>query len=98
MFVAKGVADRDGGPTLQEGDQRVCANYRGITLLSLPGKSVGREGQADHLTEAEQCEFRPQGPWWRPESMPIQSTYALWTWRSHSQFSGMFGRCCWSAA
>ncbi len=25
-------------PLFRRGDQRVCANYRGITLLSLPGK------------------------------------------------------------
>ncbi|KAI3361605.1 hypothetical protein L3Q82_013740 [Scortum barcoo] len=33
-----GVANRGGGPFFKKGDRRVCSNYRGITLLSLPGK------------------------------------------------------------
>ncbi|TWW54874.1 hypothetical protein D4764_0244430, partial [Takifugu flavidus] len=49
------------------GDQRVCSNYRGITLLSLPGKvySGVLERRVRRIVEPriqeEQCGFRP-GP------------------------------------
>ena len=33
-------------PLFKKGDRRVCSNYRGITLLSLPGK-VYSEGPSD---------------------------------------------------
>ena len=29
-------------PIFKKGDQRVCSSYRGITLLSLPGKVYAR--------------------------------------------------------
>ena len=29
-------------PIFKKGDRRVCSNYRGITLLSLPGKVYSR--------------------------------------------------------
>ncbi|KAI3363919.1 hypothetical protein L3Q82_001516 [Scortum barcoo] len=38
-----GVANWGGGPSFfKKGDRRVCSNYRGITLLSLPGKVYAR--------------------------------------------------------
>ncbi|KAI3354838.1 hypothetical protein L3Q82_004643 [Scortum barcoo] len=49
-----------------EGDRRVCSNYRGITLLSLPGKVYARVLErrirpiVDHpWIQEEQCGFRP---------------------------------------
>ncbi|KAK3573272.1 hypothetical protein QTP86_019232 [Hemibagrus guttatus] len=52
-------------PLFKKGDQRVCSNYRGITLLSLPGKVYSRvlERRVRPLVEPqiqeEQCGFRP---------------------------------------
>ncbi|KAK3538885.1 hypothetical protein QTP86_018754 [Hemibagrus guttatus] len=52
-------------PLFKKGDQRVCSNYRGITLLSLPGKVYSRvlERRVRPLVEPriqeEQCSFRP---------------------------------------
>ncbi|KAK3538840.1 hypothetical protein QTP86_015967 [Hemibagrus guttatus] len=52
-------------PLFKKGDQRVCSNYRGITLLSLPGKvySTVLERRVRPLVEPriqeEQCGFRP---------------------------------------
>ncbi|KAK3569761.1 hypothetical protein QTP86_004186 [Hemibagrus guttatus] len=52
-------------PLFKKGDQRVCSNYRGITLLSLPGKVYSRvlERRVQPLVEPqiqkEQCGFRP---------------------------------------
>ncbi|KAK3542779.1 hypothetical protein QTP70_002978 [Hemibagrus guttatus] len=49
----------------KKGDRRVCSNYRGITLLSLPGKVYSRvlERRVRPLVEPriqeEQCGFRP---------------------------------------
>ncbi|KAK3541730.1 hypothetical protein QTP86_002114 [Hemibagrus guttatus] len=49
----------------KKGDRRVCSNYRGITLLSLPGKVYSRvlERRVRPLVEPriqeEQCSFRP---------------------------------------
>ncbi|KAK3535605.1 hypothetical protein QTP70_017246, partial [Hemibagrus guttatus] len=51
-------------PLFKKGDQRVCSNYRGITLLSLPGKVYSRvlERRVRPLVEPriqeEQCSFR----------------------------------------
>nr|XP_049577497.1 glycine receptor subunit alpha-3 isoform X2 [Syngnathus scovelli] len=52
-------------PLFKKGDRRVCSNYRGITLLSLPGKvysgvlerRVRRE--VEPRIQEEQCGFRP---------------------------------------
>ncbi|KAK3525692.1 hypothetical protein QTP70_005846 [Hemibagrus guttatus] len=52
-------------PIFKKGDWRVCSNYRGITLLSLPGKVYSRvlERRVRPLVEPriqeEQCGFRP---------------------------------------
>ena len=52
-------------PLLKKGDQRVCDNYRGITLLSLPGKVYAKvlERRVRPIVEPqiqeEQCGFRP---------------------------------------
>ncbi|KAK3527908.1 hypothetical protein QTP86_011240 [Hemibagrus guttatus] len=52
-------------PLFKKGDRRVCSNYRGITLLSLPGKVYSRvlERRVRLLVEPwiqeEQCSFRP---------------------------------------
>ncbi|KAK3514042.1 hypothetical protein QTP70_002494 [Hemibagrus guttatus] len=54
-------------PLFKKGDRRVCSNYRGITLLSLPGKVYSRvlerrvrpySGTKPRIQE-EQCGFRP---------------------------------------
>uniref|UniRef100_A0A8C6NIQ5 Reverse transcriptase domain-containing protein n=1 Tax=Nothobranchius furzeri TaxID=105023 RepID=A0A8C6NIQ5_NOTFU len=52
-------------PLFKKGDRRVCSNYRGITLLSLPGKvySGVLERRVRRIVEPqiqeEQCGFRP---------------------------------------
>ena len=52
-------------PLFKKGDQRVCANYRGITLLSLPGKVYSKVLErrvkpiVEPRIEEEQCGFRP---------------------------------------
>ncbi|TWW71616.1 hypothetical protein D4764_16G0001130 [Takifugu flavidus] len=53
-------------PLFKKGDRRVCSNYRGITLLSLPGKvySGVLERRVRRIVEPriqeEQCGFRPR--------------------------------------
>ncbi|TWW59217.1 General transcription factor II-I repeat domain-containing protein 2 [Takifugu flavidus] len=53
-------------PLFKKGDRRVCSNYRGITLLSLPGKvySGVLERRVRRIVEPriqeEQCGFRPE--------------------------------------
>ncbi|KAI3368719.1 hypothetical protein L3Q82_025414 [Scortum barcoo] len=39
-------------PLFKKGDRRVCSNYRGITLLSLPGK-VSRQGTGEENRSAD---------------------------------------------
>ncbi|KAK0153318.1 putative RNA-directed DNA polymerase from transposon X-element [Merluccius polli] len=52
-------------PLFKKGDRRVCSNYKGITLLSLPGKvySGVLERRVRRIVEPriqeEQCGFRP---------------------------------------
>ncbi|GAA6083977.1 receptor-type tyrosine-protein phosphatase F-like, partial [Tachysurus ichikawai] len=52
-------------PLFKKGDRRMCSNYRGITLLSLPGKVYARvlERRIRPIVEPriqeEQCGFRP---------------------------------------
>ncbi|KAI3352448.1 hypothetical protein L3Q82_005402 [Scortum barcoo] len=52
-------------PLFKKGDRRVCSNYRGITLLSLPGKVYARVLErrirpiVDPWIQEEQCGFRP---------------------------------------
>ncbi|KAI3377359.1 hypothetical protein L3Q82_008400 [Scortum barcoo] len=54
-------------PLFKKGDRRVCSNYRGITLLSLPGKVYARVLErrirpiVDPRIQEEQCGFRPGG-------------------------------------
>ncbi|XP_076740219.1 uncharacterized protein LOC143418639 [Maylandia zebra] len=91
-------------PIFKKGDRRVCSNYRGITLLSLPGTVYARvlERRVRPLVEP-----RIQEEHWTSSlsspgylrvhgSLPNQSTCVLWTWRRHSTVSlGVScGRCC----
>ena len=52
-------------PIFKKGDQRVCSNYRGITLLSLPGKVFAKvlerrvRSIVEPRIEEKQCGFRP---------------------------------------
>uniref|UniRef100_A0A671V1W2 Reverse transcriptase domain-containing protein n=1 Tax=Sparus aurata TaxID=8175 RepID=A0A671V1W2_SPAAU len=52
-------------PLFKKGDRRVCSNYRGITLLSLPGKVFSRVLKrrirpiVEPRIQEEQCGFRP---------------------------------------
>ena len=52
-------------PLLKKGDQRVLANNRGFTLLSLPGKVYSKVLErrvcpiVDPPIKEEQCGFRP---------------------------------------
>ena len=52
-------------PIIEKGDRRECSNYRGITLLSLPGKAYARVLERKCRTMVElkiqdtQCGFRP---------------------------------------
>uniref|UniRef100_A0AAQ4RS36 Reverse transcriptase domain-containing protein n=1 Tax=Gasterosteus aculeatus aculeatus TaxID=481459 RepID=A0AAQ4RS36_GASAC len=52
-------------PLFKKGDQRACANYRGITLLSHPGKVYSKVLErrvrpiVEPRIEEEQCGFRP---------------------------------------
>uniref|UniRef100_A0A8C6KR66 Reverse transcriptase domain-containing protein n=1 Tax=Nothobranchius furzeri TaxID=105023 RepID=A0A8C6KR66_NOTFU len=52
-------------PIFKKGDLRVCSNYRGITLLSLPGKVYSKvlERRVRSIVESQieekQCGFRP---------------------------------------
>uniref|UniRef100_A0A8C6KT40 Reverse transcriptase domain-containing protein n=1 Tax=Nothobranchius furzeri TaxID=105023 RepID=A0A8C6KT40_NOTFU len=54
-------------PIFKKGDLRVCSNYRGITLLSLPGKVYSKvlerrvRSIVESQIEEEQCGFRPGG-------------------------------------
>jgi hypothetical protein len=51
-------------PIFKKGDQRECCNYRGITLLSLPGKAYAKVLHSrltevvDQKIQDEQCGFR----------------------------------------
>ncbi len=61
------MADRGGGPSLQEGGPEGVFQLQGITLLSLPGKVYARvlERRIRPIVEPriqeEQCGFRPGG-------------------------------------
>ncbi len=87
-------------PLFKKGDQRVCANYRGITLLSLPGKVYSKvlERRVRPLVEPQieevQCGFHPGHgtttslTWKGPGNLLNQSTCALCNWRR------LLGRYC----
>jgi len=81
----------------KKGDRRVCSNYQGITLLSLPGNVPRcwkggssrlsnlrfRRNNVDSVLAVEQwtSSLPLQCCWGGQGSLPIQSTCALWTWR-----------------
>ena len=52
-------------PVHKKGSQRECSNYRGISLLSIPGKVYARclerrcREVVENQLEDEQCGFRP---------------------------------------
>jgi len=105
----------------EKGDRRVCYNFWGIALVSLPRKVYSsvlerRLRLIEPQLQEEQCGFRPgrgtmdqvftlAGLFWGHESLPIQSTCALWTWRrlmtvspreSCGEYCGSMGyRGCW---
>ncbi|KAI3360318.1 hypothetical protein L3Q82_014631 [Scortum barcoo] len=68
-------------PLFKKGDRRVCSNYRGITLLSLPGKVYARVLErrirpiVDPRIQEEQCGFRPWS--WNSWTSSIPSTGCL---------------------
>ena len=51
-------------PLFKKGDQRVCVNYRGITLLSLPGKVYSKvlERRVRPIVEPQIEELLPPRP------------------------------------
>ncbi|KAI3358712.1 hypothetical protein L3Q82_015123 [Scortum barcoo] len=68
-------------PLFKKGDRRVCSNYRGITLLSLPGKVYARVLERrirpivdpDPRIQEEQCGFRvPVVEHWTSSLYPPQ--------------------------
>ena len=60
-----GLADQGGVAPIQKGGLEVCSNYRGITLLSLPGKIYSRVMErrirliVKPRIQEEQCGFHP---------------------------------------
>ncbi|KAK3529492.1 hypothetical protein QTP70_031733, partial [Hemibagrus guttatus] len=88
-------------PLFKKGDRRVCSNYRGITLLSLPGKVYSRvlERRVRPLVEPRSnAVFDLVVEHWTSSipstgcsrvrgSLPNQSTCVLWTWRRLSTVS-----------
>jgi len=82
-------------PIFQKGGQRGCLNYRGITLLGLPGRAYARERRLRPfcrtsdlrgvvwilvpVLEPWTSSFPSQDYWRGPGSLPNQSTCALWT-------------------
>ncbi|KAI3376581.1 hypothetical protein L3Q82_016461, partial [Scortum barcoo] len=45
-------------PLFKKGDRRVCSNYRGITLLSLPGKVYARVLERENSADSRPSGFR----------------------------------------
>ena len=58
-------------PIFKKGDRKQCTNYRGISLLSLPGKVYAKclERKCREIVESKledgQCGFRPGRSWTR---------------------------------
>ncbi|VDP49614.1 unnamed protein product, partial [Soboliphyme baturini] len=68
MIAGKTPADWRTGvivPVFKKGDHKECSSYRGITLLSLPGKVYAKVLErkcrdiVDLKIQEEQCGFRP---------------------------------------
>ena len=94
-------------PLFKKGDRRVCSNYRGITLLSLPGLfgGAGKEGLSDsrnlgfrrsnvvfvQVVEQWTSSTPSAGSLRVHGSLPNQSTCVLWNWRRHSTVSAGLG-------
>ncbi|KAK7878955.1 hypothetical protein WMY93_034201, partial [Mugilogobius chulae] len=90
-------------PLFKKGDRRVCSNYRGITLLSLPGKVYSRvlerriRPMVEPRIQEEQCGFRPgRGTLDQLYTLHRELegswefasvTCVLWIWRRHSTVS-----------
>ncbi|TWW73571.1 hypothetical protein D4764_15G0009650 [Takifugu flavidus] len=89
-------------PLFKKGNRRMCSNYRGITLLSLPGKvySGVLERRVRRIVEPriqeEQCGFRP-GRGTVDQLYTLSRVFegawefaqpcVLWIWRRHSTVS-----------
>ena len=93
-------------PLFKKGDRRLCSNYRGITLLSHPGKVYlgALERRIRRIVESRiqevQCGFRPgRGTVYQLytlgrilEGAWEFATCVLWTWRKRSTV--YLGECC----
>lgn len=64
----------------KKGDQRMCSNFRGITILSLPGKVYFRvlEKRLWFCKKMDQL-LTSHAYWERSGNFIFQSTCALWT-------------------
>ncbi|KAI3372917.1 hypothetical protein L3Q82_023365 [Scortum barcoo] len=71
-------------PLFKKGDRRVCSNYRGITLLSLPGKVYARVLErrirpiVDPRIQEEQCGFSSRSWNTGPALYPPQGAWRVY--------------------